>query len=103
GSTAIKLLAILGGGGIALGLGWAFIAELYLDRTVKRPIDVERLLHPALMLAVPALAQEAKAGTGLATALVPFHETLRDRLIGYFESRGLHRKPKMIGVSGIGS
>ncbi len=30
-----------------------------------------------------------------------FHETLRDRLIGYFERRGLTHRPKLVTVTGI--
>lgn len=30
-----------------------------------------------------------------------FYETLRDRLIGYFESRGLTHKPKLLAVTGL--
>jgi uncharacterized protein involved in exopolysaccharide biosynthesis/Mrp family chromosome partitioning ATPase len=33
--------------------------------------------------------------------LLPFHDTLRDRLIGYFEARELTHKPKLIAVTGI--
>jgi Mrp family chromosome partitioning ATPase len=35
-------------------------------------------------------------------ALYPFYETLRDRLIGYFESKGLVHKPKLVAVTGLG-
>lgn len=33
--------------------------------------------------------------------LHPFHETLRDRLIGYFESVNLTHKPKLVAVTGL--
>src|ERR1035438_6885430 len=32
----------------------------------------------------------------------PYHETLRDRLIGYFESKNLTHKPKLVAVTGLG-
>lgn len=34
--------------------------------------------------------------------LQPFHETLRDRLIAYFESINLTHKPKLVAVTGLG-
>jgi Mrp family chromosome partitioning ATPase len=37
-----------------------------------------------------------------AELLHPFHETLRDRLISYFESKGLTHKPKLVAVTGLG-
>lgn len=36
-------------------------------------------------------------------ALHPYFEALRDRLIGFFEGRGLTHKPKLVGLTGIGS
>jgi Mrp family chromosome partitioning ATPase len=35
-------------------------------------------------------------------ALEPFHQTLRDRLISYFDSINLRHKPKLIAVTGLG-
>jgi polysaccharide biosynthesis transport protein len=112
--------------GLALGLAWAFAIEFYLDRTIRRPVDVERTLHLPLFLSIPKLAlkkgrktKHESKGTGGANgaivptgatippwderhALHPFHETLRDRLIGYFESQGLIHKPKLVAVTGLG-
>jgi Mrp family chromosome partitioning ATPase len=34
-------------------------------------------------------------------SLHPFQETLRDRLIGYFERRNLTHKPKLVAVTGL--
>jgi uncharacterized protein involved in exopolysaccharide biosynthesis/Mrp family chromosome partitioning ATPase len=124
------------GGGIAAGLAWAFLIELFLDHSVRRPIDVERMLGVPLFLSIPVLRsgrnrRQLNAGFGSAPALnapkaangavVPaaaggmmlaemehahvlhtFHETLRDRLIGYFESRNLTHKPKLVAVTGLG-
>ena len=111
-------------GGIALGLAWAFIIELLLDRSVRRPVDVERILGLPLFLSIPALGKKGKLrkskggaaakGSSLllksdaesarlenASLLHTFHETLRDRLIGYFESRNLTHKPKLVAVTGL--
>ena len=135
-SKSGKIMAMVAGGGILAGFAWAFFIELYLDRSVRRPIDFERMLGLHLFLAIPdvnksghrRLAQAAsqkqlslpkpeddvaaKAGrdapppTGLVKwdpthALDPFHETLRDRLLAYFESRNLTHKPKLVAVTGL--
>lgn len=117
-------------GGIVAGLAWAFIIELFLDRSVRRPIDVERILGLPLFLTIPALkrkrktrrakappeksdrpnrandatlamAAEGSADPDAVFLLHTFHETLRDRLISYFESRNLTHKPKLVAVTGL--
>jgi Mrp family chromosome partitioning ATPase len=121
-SKTPKMVAGIAVSGFALGLAWAFLIELYLDRTVRRPIDIERILGVPLFLSIPdmrtrsfrrrmkSIAKEqqksgapAEASTALATSdpLHPFHETLRDRLISYFESRNLTHKPKLVAVTGF--
>jgi len=170
-SKFVKRLAMVACGGIFVGLAWAFSIEWYFDRTVRRPIDIERLLRIPLFLTIPdvgrnghrRLAQAAgrealrlpapakaaapdletelldalaapgesmadriaatlpkpatgpKAGglipfgsrTGAIPprrgnlALYPFYETLRDRLVGYFESINLTHKPKLVAVTGL--
>ena len=44
---AEKVVLGLAGGGIGLGLAFAFLIELVLDRTVKRPLEIEMLLGDA--------------------------------------------------------
>jgi uncharacterized protein involved in exopolysaccharide biosynthesis/Mrp family chromosome partitioning ATPase len=138
-ATALKLMMGVAIGGVAGGLAWAFLIELYLDRSVRRPIDFERMLGLHLFLAIPdvnksghrrlaeAASQKqlslpqpkddgsaevgrvipnAPSATGLvkwdpAQALDPFHETLRDRLLAYFESKNLTHKPKLVAVTGL--
>src|SRR6185437_7821404 len=39
--------------GILLGLGLAFLIEMYFDRTVKRPADIEAKLGVPLFLSIP--------------------------------------------------
>ena len=126
---SLKLIGMVAAGGLGLGLAWAFLIELYLDRSIRRPIDVERSLRLPLFLSIPDLRSRryrrmirnaVKTGPGLpegegaralalaaapqgAGALLhPFYETLRDRLISYFESRNLTHKPKLIAVTGLG-
>jgi polysaccharide biosynthesis transport protein len=109
--------------GVFAGLGWAFLIDLYFDRSVRRPVDIERMLRIPLFLSIPRLnAKNLKmlmpAGPSNQTGLVangslngssrgiaelrPFHESLRDRLIGYFESKNLTHKPKLVGLTGLG-
>jgi Mrp family chromosome partitioning ATPase len=89
---------------------------------VRRPIDIERILGVPLFLSIPDMhtrsfrrkvkdAAKAEAQRNpehsdlpaLADSdpLHPFHETLRDRMIGYFESRNLTHKPKLVAVTGF--
>lgn len=137
-----KSYKIVGGilfGGLALGFAWAFAIEMLLDRSVRRPIDVEKMLGLPLFLSIPALEKNggprrflgrrkgdrtpavvpANGADGGAPAvpllknysdlarmengalLHTFHETLRDRLISYFESRNLTHKPKLVAVTGL--
>jgi polysaccharide biosynthesis transport protein len=149
-AKTLKLMIGVAVGGGAAGLAWAFFIELYLDRSVRRPIDFERMLGLHLFLAIPdinksghrRLAEAAQkqlvpprkverdaapavasregrvpnalSEVGLTTvsakglakwdpalALDPFHETLRDRLLAYFESRNLTHKPKLVAVTGL--
>jgi uncharacterized protein involved in exopolysaccharide biosynthesis/Mrp family chromosome partitioning ATPase len=130
-TTYKKRLMTIAASGLGVGLAWAVLIEMYLDRSVRRPIDFERSLSIPLFLSIPELGgkgkrrlrlpgwQKLKAlttrsdkGAKPDTELVswdtghplrPFHETLRDRLIGYFESRNLTHKPKMLAVTGLGS
>lgn len=90
-----KLLGGVVGGGIALGILWAFMIEFYLDHSVRRPQDVERVLRFPLFLSIPDFGRNGHNRR-------VFHETLRDRLIGYFESRNLTHKPKLLAVTGVG-
>jgi len=132
-----KLLAGIAAGGIALGLGLAFLLEMVLDRSFKRPQEVASRLGLPFFLSVPLLnghrpLRVSNAGgpvkllppgsdaTGEAVtpdkppapapagpvavwdekhALRPFHETLRDRLIAYFEMVNLTHKPKLVALT----
>ena len=112
--TAGLLLA----GGLLVGLAWAFLTEWYLDRSLKRSVDVERELRTPLLIDIPlqprrhmegapSLLGPEKPGPDGTTPvrphpLRPFHETLRDRLIADFEARGLTHKPKLVAVTGLG-
>jgi uncharacterized protein involved in exopolysaccharide biosynthesis len=131
-----KIIAMIVAGGVVLGLGWAFLIELCLDRSVKRPIDVLTKLRLPLFLTIPDVNRNghrrlakmdklralkpADSGAPPAPAdsgpspdngshgieawsprlpLHPFYEALRDRLVMYFEVRGITHKPKLVAVT----
>jgi Mrp family chromosome partitioning ATPase len=102
--------------------------ELFLDRSLKRPKEIETQLHLPLFLSIPFLRQlkgssagrngQAAARLARAAAGTPggetqtsdaeqaerneldtYHEALRDRLVNYFEIRDMTHKPKMIAVT----
>lgn len=136
-----KKPGMIAGGALAAGIAWAFLIELYLDRSIKRPIDVERIVPAPLLLSVPSLRRKqllASPGHGAnganassesngtnghapnghapnghapnghafpvaAHSLAAYHETLRDRIIAYFESIGLNHKPKLVAITGLGA
>jgi uncharacterized protein involved in exopolysaccharide biosynthesis/Mrp family chromosome partitioning ATPase len=152
----LRLMALVGG--IAAALGLAFLIELYLDRSLKRPTEIEAKLGLPLFISIPLLNGNGKTrrlngfkkisllphrnghpepGNGhpdpegqhpepdshptftaagsalvapkfesgrlgsshLADSLRPFSETLRDRLISYFELNDLTHKPKLVAVT----
>jgi len=126
----LKKVGLAAAVGIFAGFAWAFLIEIYFDRSVRRPKDLQRLLRAPLFLSIPrlrprdiALSLEAPSLPALTSgngngnghtdappppvhlgrvdALQPFHETLRDRLIGYFESRNLTHKPKLVAVTSL--
>jgi Mrp family chromosome partitioning ATPase len=51
----LKLVAEIAGGGVALGLGLAFLLELLLDRSLRRPKEVASRLGLPFFLSVPYL------------------------------------------------
>ena len=161
-TVVLKLAGGVLAAGLAFGLAWALLMELYLDQSIKRPIDVKRSLNIPLFLSIPDTNSRAyrkllkktgqqnvldrekrsktrpsrssyqpKSPTLVAAAksqpdrfgavavanvedcseaspwdpdhpLHSYYEALRDRLIGFFEGRGMTHKPKLIGLTGIG-
>ena len=130
-----KYYKVIGGlvcGGLFAGLLWAFLFELYLDRTVKRASEIESKLHIPFFLAIPEISRSdrkllaapgrqfdlpgsAKNGGDLMKAaslevnsghvnhaLDSHYDALRDRLVLYFESINLTRKPKLVAVTSAG-
>jgi len=132
---ARKASAFVLGGSFVLALALAFLIELYFDRSLKRPIEIENRLHIPLFLSIPRVKMSRKqitnaershsllisdaetangslvpnSGTPQAgaiqtgkdnPALDTYFETLRDRLILYFEAQNLTHTPKLVAVTG---
>jgi succinoglycan biosynthesis transport protein ExoP len=116
-----KVLIGLAGGGLAIGLALALLIELVLDRTIKRPFELERRLRIPLLLSIPnfgsnghrlrlydagtdsetAIAQSTGSGAETGELLRPFCEAIRDRLGLYFEMNRMTHKPKLVAVAGL--
>ncbi len=68
-----KVRMMLSAGGVAAGIALAFLIELYLDRSLKRPVEIEPRLGLPLLLSIPYRNGKshkrllgAPPGTGLA-------------------------------------
>jgi len=120
-----KIILGLMVGSLALGLSLAFVTELGLDRTVRRPIELETMRVPR-MLSIPDLTLNGYAkprlhsnngdqNSSIVPAEIvegkkapwdeghfirPFCESLRDRLILYFLVKNMTHKPKLVAVTG---
>jgi uncharacterized protein involved in exopolysaccharide biosynthesis/Mrp family chromosome partitioning ATPase len=124
-----KKVIMVAVGGILGGLGLAFMIELLLDRSVKRPTDIKTKLRLPLFISIPALPRSVRRamernenrlrlydagdngqdGAGREdpgaimqnrqNPLCRFYEGLRDRLIVYFETRDITHKPKLVTVT----
>jgi succinoglycan biosynthesis transport protein ExoP len=124
-SGLMKTLMALAGGGIGGGIGLAFAFEIFLNRTVKRPLELETRLGMPLLLSIPSVPKSLRSATrqllakGDSKAIVksgprstaaawesghfmrPFADAIRDRLVLWFELTGLTRRPKLVAVTGM--
>jgi polysaccharide biosynthesis transport protein len=118
-SKLMKVVAAVGFGGLALGLAVVAFLELVLNRSIKRPLELEVRSGIPLFLNIPnvsrknrrALANGRKrpAGQELIASgpepwagghfIRPYAEAIRDRLVLHFEQIGLTRKPKLVAVA----
>ncbi len=123
-----KKMAVAAFGGLAVGIALAFLLELFLDRTLKRPKDVEASFPAPLFVSIPVLKPPptpigagagprgllANSGNGDSSskgaapsgetleaddAMRPFNDALRDRLMNYFDVEGMTHKPKLVAVT----
>jgi uncharacterized protein involved in exopolysaccharide biosynthesis/Mrp family chromosome partitioning ATPase len=125
-----KTLGLLAASGLLAGLALAFLIEYYLDRSVKRPEDLRTKLRIPFFLSIPDLrqvrrprlaappqpllgaggAEPAAPAAGAVAVVTPtvslalhsHYDALRDRLVCYFESINLTRKPKLVAVTSAG-
>jgi uncharacterized protein involved in exopolysaccharide biosynthesis/Mrp family chromosome partitioning ATPase len=118
-----KIVLMLAGGGLGLGLVLALLNELVINRTVKRPFEIETYLHIPPLMSIPysngrSRLKAPKAGPSPGSPpngrdqrniapwdgghfIRPYAEAIRDRLGLYFELNGLTHKPKLLGVTGF--
>ncbi|CAN5659160.1 hypothetical protein BH18ACI4_BH18ACI4_09730 [soil metagenome] len=123
-----KVVLGLAGGGLALGIAFALLRELLLNKTVQRPLELENQLHTPLLLSIPylngsrRLRLKTDSSNGVKGKLIPrgrdhsrtkvapwdvnhfirpYAEAIRDRLSLYFELNGLTHKPKLVGITGL--
>lgn len=117
-----KVVAGLSLGGIALGLILAFVLELFLDQSIRRPAEIESRLGLPLFFSIPNIrgmlrsrrenvarlnapaegGENRRARWPVHPEVESYFDALRDRLLFYFEVRGLTKKPKLIAVTGCG-
>jgi polysaccharide biosynthesis transport protein len=123
-SKVFKIMSMMVAGGIAAGLGLAFLIEMFFDRTVKRPVEIENKLKLPLFLSIPDVSRgnERKRAALLAQAesvamekaglkpmeiapwsanhsLRSFYEALRDRIVVYFDVKNVTHNPKLVAVT----
>ncbi len=119
-----KVAFALAGGGLAFGFALALLNELVLNRTVRRPLELEKLVGAAPLLSIPDNASGPARlrwrKNGKASELVPkeaerknlapwaadhfirpYCEALRDRVGLFFELNNLTHRPKLVGVTGF--
>lgn len=120
-----KIIMGLAGGGMSLGLGLALLMELLLDKRVRRPDDIERRLSIPLMSCIPHLREQARGGLlpysgtpllgnddgsedsggpggdNARSFILPYTETIRDRVIFDFDANRITHKPKLIAVTSL--
>jgi polysaccharide biosynthesis transport protein len=75
-----KVMAISAVGGIVGGIAWAFLIELVLDRSVRRPVEVERKLKLPLFISIPNVSRNgyARLGGPAGRRQLAFNGTPRD-------------------------
>lgn len=60
-AQANKQTSMVAIGGILAGLAWAFLIELVLDRSVRRPVEIETRLKLPLFLSIPDVRRNGHA------------------------------------------
>ncbi len=116
----LKMIAMALAGGIGGGIGLAFLIEMVLDPSIKRPSDIENKLKLSVFLTLPDTStngyshpngangkSSSKELTTTSTApwdaehpLHDYFESMRDRITMHFQN--VHHKPKMLAVTSCG-
>jgi len=122
-----KLMSALAALGLGAGVAFALVKELFLSRTVRRAVELERFVGVTPLMSIPFTEkgggsrrkknkkngagppQPNGAGSGGKNLapwdanhfIRPFCEAIRDRIGLYFELHHLTHKPKLVGVAGF--
>jgi uncharacterized protein involved in exopolysaccharide biosynthesis/Mrp family chromosome partitioning ATPase len=119
-----KIALALAGGGLVLGIGFALLKEIFLNNTMKRPLELETQLRAPVLLTIPStrvngrlpspgrkkLRDKDENGKDEHSSIAPwdvdhfirpYSEAIRDRLGLYFKLNGMTHKPKLVGVTGF--
>ena len=118
-----KKMIGLAGGGLAVGIALAFLIELVVDRSIKRPLELTTRLRIPMLLWIPYLRNRRRLALRWAGRLTansalqlssnghiapwdvdhfirPYSEALRDRLTLYFQVKNMTHKPKLVALTG---
>ena len=118
-----KIVGFLAAGGLGLAIAIVLLSELFLNQTVKRPLELEKRLGTRLLVSIPyndakssfrlpwkrkssesALVVKENGSSALAPwepghFIRPFTDAIRDRIGLYFELNRMTHKPKLVGVT----
>jgi succinoglycan biosynthesis transport protein ExoP len=125
----LKLVGMALGGCIGLGFGLAFLMDMFLDRSIRRPTQVVRSLNLPVMLTIPDMNRKESSlfpwsqrnqnlklmrpdkkqkDAEAANAVAPWSpdnqlqthiEGLRERVITHFEVKNMDHHPKLVAVT----
>jgi polysaccharide biosynthesis transport protein len=126
----LKMIGVAFGGCVGMGLGIAFLIDMFLDRSIRRPAQILRLLRLPVVLTIPDMDREesyllpwakrnhnrkimrpdakqkaAEAAGAMApwspdNQLQSYVEGLRERVITHFEVKELSHHPKLVALAG---
>jgi uncharacterized protein involved in exopolysaccharide biosynthesis/Mrp family chromosome partitioning ATPase len=103
-----RLVLGFAGGGVGLGLAFALLLELFLDRRVRSPLDIRTQLRIPLLMSIPLIRRTSsqpltlpQRGRGDHRFILPYAEAIRDRILLNFQLRQITHKPKLVAVTGL--
>ena len=98
--------------GFGGSIGLAFLIEMFIDQSIRRPRDIKEKIGMPLFVSIPEMqkngsinghgsdvARTEENGRPELQELRPYCDALRDRLLTHFEVKNLTRKPKMVAVT----